>query len=88
MDRSGEEYETNAFVGASYELADGLTFSIGAASLDSDSASNTSGDSVFLNLFSEAAGGLSGQGFNLNDPIFLGKERRDWVASASITVEF
>lgn len=87
--RSGEEFESNFFVGARYELADGLTFALGVANLDSDSTSNTSADSDLLLVVQSPPGGLSGRGFDFNNlGLFGGKERRDWVAGASVKVEF
>lgn len=78
---SGEEYETNYFVGASYELAQGLMVRVGVANLDSDSAENTSA-SIYDEGYSATYGGVSGRGFNLVE------EQRAWVAGVSVKVSF
>ncbi len=70
---SGEEYESNYFIGASYELADGLTFTAGASNLDSDSANNGS-----------ITGGFTGG----NSDVWGDLEGRSWVAGASVKVAF
>ncbi len=78
----GQEHETNYFVGATYELADGLLLSAGVANLDSDSAKN----------WSESCFGRSGRGWDVN-AINVGpgpqcKEGRAWTAGASVKVSF
>ncbi len=76
---TGQEYETNYFAGASYELADGLSLSVGVANLDSDSANNWSARAGHLvNFF-----GRSGRGQDLGDA-----ETRAWTAGASVKVSF
>lgn len=82
---SGEEYETNYFVGASYELADGLTVNVGVANLDSDSANNTSavsGGSID-NFAGGPFSGYSGKGLSLGE-----NEGRSWSLGASVKVAF
>jgi len=75
---SGQEMETNYFVGATYELADGLVLGVGVANLDSDNAKNCSADSG-----DACAGGFTGKGADLGDG-----EGRSWVAGASVKVSF
>ncbi len=78
---TGQEYETNYFVGASYEVADGLLFSLGAANLDSDSANNWSTPVLVR----------SGRGIDLNAAVpkaFGLSENRAWTAGASVKVSF
>ncbi len=78
---TGQEYETNYFVGASYELADGLLLSLGLANLDSDSVYN----------WSEKRWRRSGRGFDANSSDYARggfKEGRAWTAGASVKVAF
>lgn len=77
---SGQEYETNYFIGATYEVADGLLLSVGAANLDSDSANNWSASH---DLFPITTTGRSGRGFDAADG-----EQRAWTAGASMKVSF
>lgn len=78
---TGEEIETNYFVGASYELARGLMIRVGVANLDSDSANNTSA-SIYDEVLMADYSGVSGKGYNLVD------EKRDWIAGVSVKVAF
>ncbi len=76
---TGQEYETNYFVAASYELADGLALNVGVANLDSDSANNWSArDGGLFGFF-----GRSGRGLDLGDD-----EGRAWTVGASLEVSF
>lgn len=79
---SGEEYESNYFVGASYELADGLVLGVGVANLDSDSCSNWTATGVAAPSACDG-NGLSGRGNTLGD-----NEDRTWTAGASVKVSF
>jgi len=81
---TGEEYETNYLVGATYELADGLVLGVGAANLDSDSCSNwTAINGNVANNTCTTATALSGRGQALGVD-----ESRTWVAGASVKVSF
>lgn len=74
---TGQEYETNYFIGASYELADGLLLSAGVANLDSDNTYNWSTYHL-----------RSGRGIDVNRASVLGNEQRTWTAGASVKVSF
>lgn len=76
---TGQEYETNYFIGASYELADGLSLNVGLANLDSDSVNNWSARSGRIAGF----WGRSGRGLDLGDA-----EMRSWTTGASVKVSF
>ncbi len=78
-----ERYETNFFLGATYEVADGLTFGVGVANLDSDSAANRS---LTLALGGATAGGYSGRFVDTTGSAF--SEGRTWTAGASVKVAF
>ncbi len=84
LSRNGEEYETNYFAGVTYEVADGLTFGLGIANLDSDSWSNRSLSIAGFNTFTRGTSGRS-LSFNATPEI---QERRTWVAGASVRVDF
>jgi outer membrane protein OmpU len=88
-DLTGEEYETNYFVGATYELADGLVLGVGAANLDSDNCSNWSA------TFTANATATCGNAANTSNNALLGQGRallddegRAWTAGASVKVSF
>lgn len=78
---TGQEYESNYFLGTSYELADGLVFGLGLANLDSDSSHN----------WSEKFFKRSGRGWGANrvDQVINGAgEGRAWTVGASVKVLF
>ncbi len=78
-----ELYETNVFFGATYEVADGLTFGLGVANLDSDSLANRS---LTVSGVGGSVAGISGRYIDDSGATF--SEGRTWVAGASVKVSF
>ena len=80
-----QQIVSNYFVGATYELADGLVLGAGVGNLDSDSGANctaTGGTTA-------CAGGKTGADVSGATRVHLGdNEGRTWVAGASVTVSF
>lgn len=74
----GQEMTTNYFVGATYELADGLVLGVGVANLDSDSCANWSGSGTGgTTTCTQDNTTYNGQGRHWGDD-----EGRSWVAGA------
>ncbi len=70
----GEVYETNYFLGAAYEVAEGMTLALGVANLDADSRANRS-------AYRLAVGDAS------IEPLYYERDRA-WVARAAVKVAY